>query len=67
LKPTPFSLFHYEKNSFSHSTKILLIYSLFVFSGAIQASGRVAVGIQHSLAIDDFGTLWAWGANTQGQ
>ena len=36
-------------------------------SGSLQAIVAVAAGDNHSLAIDEGSTVWAWGANSQGQ
>jgi len=34
---------------------------------AIITNPQVAAGIKHSLVIDEFGNLWAWGDNEHGQ
>gem|GEM_PF-2254638 len=40
---------------------------LSAFSSSVAAVPRVAAGYHHSLLLEDDGTVWAWGRNTNGQ
>ncbi len=49
------------------SDKSALVGGRFPVVGGLSNIQQIAAGNDHSLALDDQGTLWAWGKNDEGQ